>query len=145
MSYDLNFYFFYVIYDLNFYSITARFYRVRSWDLRNDSYARVLSRENISIDLPKDRDENSGSGARSGPSLSIESQSRDRSPRSTIQILGHRNSFSALLLRCLLRGSKEKKREDQDGERRELCCLLLNIQSCSIQRFFYSSSLPLFC
>lgn len=40
---------------------------------------------------------------------------------------------------------KKKKREDQDGERRELCCLLLNIQSCSIQRSFFSSSLPLFC
>lgn len=85
-------------------------------------------RGNISIDLLKDRDESSGSGARSDPPLSIESQSRDRSPRSTIQILGHRNSFSALLLRCLLYRSKEK-REDQDGERRELCGLLLNIQS----------------
>lgn len=46
----------------------------------------------------------------SGPRLSVESQSRDRSPRSAVQILGHWNSFTALFLRYLRRTRKKKKK-----------------------------------
>lgn len=44
--------------------------------------------------------------------LSVGSQSRDRSPRSAVQILGHWNSFTALLSRCHRRRRRGKKRSE---------------------------------
>lgn len=91
------------------------------------------------------REFGSGGPERFSPPLSIESQSRDRSPRSTIQILGHRNSFSALLRRCLLRRTEEKKQKIEI-EKEENCCLLLNIHKDSpflFQYFYFSLCLSL--
>lgn len=48
----------------------------------------------------------------SGPRLSVGSQSRDRSPRSTVQILGHWNSFSVLPPSMPpMKKKREKKKE----------------------------------
>jgi len=50
-----------------------------------------------------------GPKSRSESRLSVGSQSRDRSPRSTVQILGHWNSFSALLVPMPPKKKKKKK------------------------------------
>jgi len=64
-----------------------------------------------------ERAERPGPKTQSGSRLSVGSQSTDRSPRSTVQILGHWNSFSALPLSILWGGrSRKKKRVNQDGK-----------------------------
>lgn len=87
--------------------------RVRSCGLRNIPFARVLSRQRISRSIfrrcARDGDPRAR-GSRVVPrrsDLGVET-----GPRSTVQILGHRNSFSVLLT------ASEEEQEEREKERK---------------------------